>query len=141
MPFYDMKCAEHGHYADVFCKMANRHSQQCPECGEVLTITPRPVAVHGYTIAKPLEIPQIGERFESNSQMRDYFRANPDAKILSEAERRDQKHRLQNRVEATAVKQGFNSRQHRSEVAKANASRGRDVFGNEIKSKKVKPTT
>jgi putative FmdB family regulatory protein len=137
MPIYTMRCTEHGIYDDVFSSMDDRHTKACPECGEYLLIVPTPVAITGYTSSKPLEIGQIGKRFETNEEFRQYQRDNPDAKILSATERRDHYDSVRNKVEATAKRQGFRSREHKTAVAKENKKRGVNVLGQPFK----KPAT
>lgn len=46
MPLYSYQCSEHGQF-DVFQRMNDEHTAQCPECGKDTVQILHPSALHG----------------------------------------------------------------------------------------------
>lgn len=108
MPIYDMRCPEgDGYYPDIICSIKMRHQQACPACGEFLVIVPPPISVVGPMPSKPLKIDQIGRSFESNEELRQYKRENPNARFQNKQEFRKHKDEVRERCERSARRQGF----------------------------------
>lgn len=81
MPLYDIECSRCERViADVFSPLSQ--APICPFCNARARIVIRPVLTVGPMPSKPLKMAQIGREFTSNSQWRDYQKANPDVKVL-----------------------------------------------------------
>lgn len=132
MPVYDMRCPTGcGTFEDVVCRMAERHNQTCPECGEILAIVPSigHGGVVGFTETRPLEIKQIGQTFTSNEQLKRYEREN-NVELHSSSSNywQDYKARVREKCERTAKKQGFRDLDDKRSRMKQAKSEGRGVF-------------
>ena len=48
MPAYDYRCEQCGTEVEVWCVIADRHGQLCPQCGEGLVMVLKPRAMTGF---------------------------------------------------------------------------------------------
>ena len=116
MPLYDVKCtAGCGHFEDVFARLGDIDRMVCSQCGAPVQRLIRPVMTVGPMPSKPLEVKQIGRRFESNSELREYARQNGDVEVLSATSQKWRKHvdTVKEKAERSAKKAGLNDREDR----------------------------
>lgn len=124
MPTYDMRC-ENEHYFEITCRILEKDDQVCEVCGEHLhTLITAPPAIIGAMPSKPIDFEkQLGRKFETNEEYRQYFRDNPEAEVISKSSDRyiNMRDRLRNKMDHTARGQGY--RDHEDKMAKVKANK------------------
>jgi putative FmdB family regulatory protein len=125
MPLYDFRCdGDCGYFEDMFIPLAEKDAAVCPDCGGSITTRIGAVVTVGPMPSKPLRVKQVGREFTSNSEYKQYQRANPDCAIISAGSSEWQKHRdsAREKAERMAKKRGYRdlAQQHeRRRVEKA----------------------
>ena len=136
MPVYQLRCTECGRETEVSCRISDRNHQACTalyeddepgdsapiECGYPLevVITPQ-VAFTGALHSKPIDFSQqLGRKFETNAQWRQWQRDNPGARVISKTDpeyviRRDD---ARNAMDRTARRQGFSDHEAKVQSVK-----------------------
>jgi putative FmdB family regulatory protein len=110
MPLYDFKCPDGcGYFHDIFVPLSQQDKTTCPECKAVLTTIIRAVMTIGPMPSKPLVLDQVGRRFESVTEYRDYKRENADWDFLSPKSKawQDHKDMAREKAEACAKRGGY----------------------------------
>jgi len=124
MPIYDMQCPEgDGYYSDIICRIDDRHQQKCPECGVFLSIVPAPVMTVGPLPSKSAyTFSQIGRKFETNAELRQYRRENPEVRFQGKQEFQRHKDVVREKCETTARRQGFRDLEAKQTALKKGAT-------------------
>lgn len=125
MPIYDMRCPNgDGYYLDIICAVADRHEQGCPHCGIHLVIIPTPVPTIGVMPSThAYEFGQIGRKFETNQEFRNYRRDNPEVRFQGKMEFQRHKDQVRAQCERSARRQGFTDLEDKRSHMKKGASR------------------
>lgn len=126
MPMYDMKCDGCGDEPEIL----RRHDQDvpCVLCGHTYlrVIWKTAPGLAGIIWSNQEDNKQLGVRFESNSQKRDYFKANPQLREMSKGSADERKFgdKLRERAEKKAKRLGFNDLDHKRRFDHENKSKG-----------------
>lgn len=126
MPMYDMKCDGCGDEPEVL----RRHDQDvtCALCGHgpLRVVWKSAPGLAGIIWSNQEDNKQLGVRFESNAQKREYFKANPQLREMSKGSTDERKFRdkLRERAEKKAKRLGFNDLDHKRRFDGENKSKG-----------------
>lgn len=126
MPLYDMKCAGCGDEPEVF----RRSDEQvaCGLCGHfpLHTVWKQAPALSGIIWSNQEHNKQLGVRFETNAQKREYFKANPHIREMSKgsADERKFADKLRARAEKKAARLGFDDLDHKKRFDQTNKAKG-----------------
>ena len=133
MPLYDIECDNCGFSEDYFCKLdgyehLNSGQVKC-ECSGRMRIRIHPVATVGVLPSKPLNIPNAGQAFTSNSQLRKWKKDNPDQVIYGPNDKNWEraKDKLTERVEKKCQSMGTRDPQHFKESRQADNARKKEL--------------
>ena len=99
----------------------------CPTCaGEAQTVI-YPVRTVGATSTRPVVMDQIGQSFESNSEMRNYFKKHPGRQVVDKdsGEWRQMYDDTRNGCDTEAKAQGFRDVRHKQQTQKKERARKR----------------
>jgi putative FmdB family regulatory protein len=110
MPLYDMKCNGCGDEPEIFKKFSEEVA--CALCGHspLVVMFKQAPSLAGIIFSNAEENKQLGVRFESNAEKREYFKKNPHIREMSKgsADERKFADRLRNKAEKKAKTLGFN---------------------------------
>ena len=133
MPLYDIECENCGFSEDYFCKLdgyehLNSGQVRC-ECAGRMRIKIHAVATVGLLPSKPLNIPNAGKSFTSNSELRAWKKANPNQVIYGPNDKSWEraKDKLTDRVEKKCKSMGYRDRQHFKESKLADKMRKKEL--------------
>ena len=120
MPLYDVRCTDGCGKNEVFVVLQDIDKIFCPECDAPAVRLVSPVRAIGALFSKPIEHGQIGKRFETNAEFRQYKKDNPDAKFVQKDSKEWRNHydAVRNHCDTKAKKQGFNDHEARGKFLK-----------------------
>ena len=122
MPQYTYRCATCEFYEERSVRIAERHDQRCTECECLLEkVITGEVAFLGALWDKKINFQsQLGKSFSTNQELRDYEKANPDARVMSKSdpEYRQLYDKARNASDVTAKKLGYRDQDHRVQSVK-----------------------
>lgn len=110
MPLYDLECEPCQRFlVDVFFTL--NETPTCSYCNAPARVIISPVRTVGPMPSKPLRLEQLGREFTSNSELREYKQAHPEAQFLdkNDSDWREHYDDVRNRCEKTASKAGYKS--------------------------------
>ena len=101
----------------------------CPTCAGGAKTVIHPVRTIGATSTRPVVMNQIGQSFESNSQMRNYFKKHPGRQVIDKdsAEWRSMYDDTRNGCDAEARGQGYRDVRHKQQSLKKERTRKREL--------------
>lgn len=128
MPLYDVRCTSGCGKNEVYVALRDIEKIACPECDAPAIRLVSPVLAIGALFSKPIEYSQIGKRFETNAEFRQYKKDNPDAKFVTKdsTEWRSHYDKVRNHCDAKARKQGFSDHEARNKHLKKKNGVGND---------------
>ena len=101
----------------------------CPTCaGDAKTVI-HPIRTIGATSTRPVVMNQIGQSFESNSQMRNYFKKHPGRHVIDKdsAEWRNMYDDTRNSADEASRAKGFTDVRQEQQLRKAARGRKREL--------------
>tara|TARA_R110002020_G_scaffold25403_1_gene82777 strand:+ start:128 stop:544 length:417 start_codon:yes stop_codon:yes gene_type:complete len=110
MPVYDFKCPQGcGYFDDIFVLLADHGTTTCPECGVLMDTVIGMVPIIGPMPSNPLVMKQLGRKFESGSEWRQYQRENPDCEMVSSDSSTWREHidSVRHKAESRAKREGY----------------------------------
>ena len=122
MPIYEQVCGECGD-VEAFCPPEKRHT--CENCGLPCVTKPSLVNVHGIVFSNAEVSNQLGTRWETNAQKRDWFKRHPNVRPMTKGSPEEKAFAtsLKDRQDSVMKRHGFKDAQHyKTEVKKAKAS-------------------
>lgn len=126
MPLYDMKCDGCGDEPEVFRRPTEEVA--CALCGHapLRTIWKQAPALSGIIWSNQEHSKELGVRFETNAQKREYFKANPHIREMSKGSVDERKFadKLRNKAEKKAKRLGFNDLDDKRRFHEKNRSKG-----------------
>jgi len=131
MPLYEGECRQGcGRFEDVM-KVHEYEADGliCPECGLAARTIISAAPTVGPMPSKPLVIDQIGKSFTSRAEMRRYFAARPDRKIVdpNDSSFTNLKDHAHAQADASAKKLGFTDHEDRGRRIKAEAAKKQKI--------------
>jgi putative FmdB family regulatory protein len=142
MPEYTYVCKACGNDYDVYMSYSEFDENKdkviaCDECGGDLYRAINPVPTVGITFSKPFVIKQIGQKFESNAEMRRYFDARPHLEIQSpdSLEWKNFHDGVKEDAEASSRKMGFRNRDHEKATLRHERDRRKGIKDGKIYSR------
>lgn len=133
MPAYDYRCVT-GHEWEMVHSVAECDvDHECPKCGRLGSRIIHAAALHGAIFDKKISIGGSGMTFNTNAELREYERNNPDVKHVSSSDSWWQSHKDEARenAERVAMKKGFRDLDHKRDLdnqAKAKGETPSPVF-------------
>ena len=121
MPLYDVRCIECQTYEEVFCTIPERETQFCAACGSRMSVVIGGVRTVGPMPSKPLDMEkQLGVKFHSNQELRNYQAANPNVVFVDRGDTalKNRKDHAREQSETAARRAGFRDLDHRRADAK-----------------------
>lgn len=115
MPLYDVKCTKNCGRQEAFAPLSQADSIKCPECGAPAIKLISPVMTVGAVFDKKIEFGQIGKKFETNAEFREYKKKHPEATFVNKNSKvwRDHYDQVRNHCDAKSKKQGFSDHEDR----------------------------
>ena len=131
MPLYEGECKSGcGRFEDIM-KLREYEVEGliCPECGSKARTVISAIRTVGPMSSKPLVIDQIGQTFTSKAQMRRYFKAHPDRRIVDPNDTAFKNHRdlAREKADKAAKLHGFNDREDRAQKTKADMAQRKKI--------------
>lgn len=122
MPMYEGICEDCGVVEELFRSPLGSEIKEfsCPDCGGTARRIMSESNIIGVTHSKPFVAGTAGETFETNTQMRNYFKENPSARVREwdSAWGRNYKEKYQHKADLKAQKMGFKNARERMADAK-----------------------
>jgi putative FmdB family regulatory protein len=120
MPLYDVRCTSGCGKNEVYVPLRDADNIVCPDCSGPAVRLVSPVLAIGALFSKPIEFGQIGKKFETNEQLRNYKKENPDAKFVQKDSKEWRSHydSVRNHCDKKAKKQGFSDHEARGKFLK-----------------------
>ena len=120
MPLYDVRCTSGCGKNEVYVPLQDMNDILCPMCDGPAMRLVSPVRAIGALFSKPIEFGQIGKKFETNREFRQYKKENPDAKFVQKDSSpwRDHYDAVRNHCDSKAKKQGFSDHEARGKFLK-----------------------
>jgi len=122
MPIYDQVCSNCGD-VEAFCAPKDRHT--CEDCGGPCVTRPPLVNIHGIIFSNVETSSQLGTRWETNAQKREWLKRHPNARPMTKGspEEKSFANGLKEKEDSVMKHHGFKDvRHYKSEVKKAKAS-------------------
>ena len=117
MPFYHQDCAECGDHTDVLRSV--KDYKVCFKCGGPCEVLLYPVRTVGIIFSNAEEHSQLGVRWETNKQKREWEKSHPNAVPMSKGspEEKNFNDRIKNQMHDTLKKQGFTHKEFKQKCS------------------------
>lgn len=124
MPLYDYDCAACGEFIEDHFSASKPDT--CEQCGQPIAVPPQLTCTVGIIWANQEDSKQLGVRFESNAQKREFFKQNPQLREMSKGSADDRRFgdRLRERAERKAKRLGYVDLEDKRRFDQRNRTKG-----------------
>ena len=129
MPWYHQKCDDCGDLPDV--PRSVEKYKVCYECGGPCEVVIYPTRTVGIVFSNAEESKQLGTRWETNQQKRDWMKAHPNVVEMNKGDANDRKfnQRIKNQMHDSLENQGLTINQfkkaQRDDIRRTDLARGK----------------
>tara|TARA_Y100000389_G_scaffold189936_1_gene214222 strand:+ start:59 stop:457 length:399 start_codon:yes stop_codon:yes gene_type:complete len=119
MPLYDLRCSGECGVVEAVIPLSQIDNPTfCPECTMPAARIVSPVTTVGAVFDKKIEFGQLGKKFSTNSEFRQYKKDHPEARFVDKnsTEWRGHYDQVRNHCDKKSKKQGF--RDHEDRISK-----------------------
>jgi hypothetical protein len=124
MPLYDYFCESCSSFIEDH--FASERPSTCERCCGPVAVPPQLSSTIGIVWGNQEDAKQLGARFETNAQKREFFKKNPQIKEMAKGSVDERKYadRLRNRAEDRAKRLGYKDLDDKRQFDRANRDKG-----------------